>query len=50
MNNEVVFNEIETIKVTIYQNPNYHCPIFKVESNNQCTNVSEIIEDTLKLY
>lgn len=50
MSNEISFNKIETIKVTVYKNPDYHCPIFTIESNNQATNVSEIIEDTLSMY
>ena len=35
MNNEMEFNEVETIKVTVYENPDCNCPIFKVESNNE---------------
>ena len=50
MNNEVVFNEVETIKVTIYETSNCHCPIFKVESDNECSNISDIISDTLQMY
>ena len=50
MNREIKFDKIETIKVTVYKNPNYHCQIFTIESNNDATNVSEIIEDTLSMY
>ena len=64
MNSEIKFDKIETIKVTVYKNPSSHCPIFTIESNtdatnvseikiendNKCSNVSEIIEDTLSMY
>ncbi len=50
MNNEVVFNEVETIKVTVYEASNCSCPIFKIESDNKYSNVSEIISDTLQMY
>lgn len=45
-----VFTPTETIKITVYRNDNYDCPIFKIENENKCSNVSEIIEDALKLY
>ena len=50
MNNEIIFTEIETIKVTVYKTDNCHCPVFRIESNNHDSNISDIIEDTLKLY
>ena len=50
MSNEVVFNEVETIKITVYENSNCSCPIFKIETDNKCSNVSEIISDTLQMY
>lgn len=50
MNNKITFDKIETIKITVYKNSDFHCPIFTVESNNQATNVSEIIQDTLSMY
>ena len=49
-NKEVIFTPTETIKITVYRNDKYDCPIFKIENDNKCSNISEIIEDTLKLY
>ena len=49
-NNEIIFTPTETITITVYRNDNYNCPIFKIENDNECSNITEIIEDTLKIY
>lgn len=50
MDNEIIFNQTETIKITVYRNNQYDCPIFTVENSNKDSSLTEIIEDTLKLY
>ena len=50
VDNDMIFTPVETIKITVYKNNNCDCPIFKIENDNKCSNISEIIEDTLKLY
>lgn len=50
-NNEIIGKEIGTVFVHMYKDIKTDSPFFYIESDNKkVSNVSDIIEDTLKLY